>query len=483
MVGKLKKWNRVFVNRSINMGYIQAIGFDMDHTLAVYNRNNFETLAFRETLKKFIAAGYPEELSQLQFQPSFAMRGLMVDRERGNLLKVDAHKYVKNAYHGRRKLDKETRHNLYNRETIKMDKFLSLDSFFALSEIQLFVELVEYRDKNPKKIQKSYGELYDDLRKFIDRSHADGSIKSIALAKPEDYFDRDKNLPETLIRLLEVGKKIFLLTNSSWDYTSVVLSFILDDANAEFKSWRDYFDYVIVGARKPDFFTGTHPFYEVVTSAHNLLKIHSGKLEHKAVYYGGSATSFQQLTGHQGDQILYVGDHLYSDIIRSKGLFNWRTMLIVEELESEIPLHEKLEPLSVKIYDKLKQLEIIDEEGQLLSSRIAYNERNADIALKRGDIRRSQQVLKDNQKISAKLGSTQKIRVTLEIELKRLIEEREFSAHPVWGELMKAGLEQSRFAAQLEDYACVYSSRVSNLRFYSPFKRFTAPPELLPHEL
>ena len=57
---RLKKWQRIFVNRSLNMGNIRAIGFDMDHTLVVYNREAFETLAFRETLKKFIASGYPE---------------------------------------------------------------------------------------------------------------------------------------------------------------------------------------------------------------------------------------------------------------------------------------------------------------------------------------------------------------------------------------------------------------------------------------
>jgi hypothetical protein len=33
----LKSWQKVFVNRSLNMEEIKAIGFDMDHTLAIYN--------------------------------------------------------------------------------------------------------------------------------------------------------------------------------------------------------------------------------------------------------------------------------------------------------------------------------------------------------------------------------------------------------------------------------------------------------------
>ena len=122
-------------------------------------------------IKKFIEAGYPEELQRLEFKPSFAIRGLLVDRERGNLLKADAHKYVKAAYHGHQKLDKETRHNLYNRESIKLDKFLSVDSFFALSEVQLFAELVEYKNQHPNKIKKSFSESFTNAWLYNGTSH------------------------------------------------------------------------------------------------------------------------------------------------------------------------------------------------------------------------------------------------------------------------------------------------------------------------
>ena len=37
-----------------------------------------------------------------------------------------------------------------------------------------------------------------------------------------------------------------------------------------------------------------------------------------------------------GDQLLYVGDHMFSDILRSKRTLGWRTCLIVPELEHEI---------------------------------------------------------------------------------------------------------------------------------------------------
>ena len=34
----------------------------------------------------------------------------------------------------------------------------------------------------------------------------------------------------------------------------------------------------------------------------------------------------------------------------------------------------------------------------------------------------------------------------------------------------------------MEDYACLYTSRVSNLGFYSPMERFRSPRATMPHE-
>ena len=250
---KLQLSQRIFVNRSLNLSSIKSIGFDMDHTLAKYNRINFEALAFEKTLEKFIEAGYPDELKDLEFDPNSVIRGLLVDQERGNLLRVDAHKYVKTATHGKTKLEKQERHTLYNKQSIKPEDFLSIDTFFALSEVQLFIEIVEFMNKNPGRIQKDFLEIYADLRKFIDLSHADGSIKNEVVRDISKFIFKNKNAPQTLIRNREAGKQLFLLTNSDWDYTNQVMSYMLDDEHPDYKSWRDYFDYIIVSAKKPGF--------------------------------------------------------------------------------------------------------------------------------------------------------------------------------------------------------------------------------------
>jgi 5'-nucleotidase len=478
---KLKKHQKIYVNRSLNMATIRSVGFDMDHTIVLYNRENFESLAFHETVKKFVANGYPEELLKLKFNPNFVIRGLLVDRDRGNLLKVDSHKYVKVAYHGHRKLDKQERYELYNAKSFKADDYLTIDTFFALSEVQLFIEIVDYMRRHPTQIKKSYREVYADLREWIDLSHQDGSIKNRVLAEPEKYIDRDKNLVEALLKLLDGGKKLFLLTNSDWNFTNAVMSYVLDGLHEDFPRWQDYFEHIIVSAGKPNFFTGSNPFYEVVTEKEGLLKMHRGPLKPRQIYHGGNAILFERLTEQQGDQILYCGDHIYGDIQRSKELFNWRTLLVVQELEDQLSQQEKLQPDLERIMETIHQEEELQDEAQSLRSEIGNLQRRQKMV---GSDK--QKELKQQAKLKDYLELLQRKELQQEEihkQIKLLIEQREKSLHPIWGELMRTSLEKSRFAKQVESYACLYTSRVTNLRFYSCSQKYRSYRDMMPHDM
>ena len=54
-----------------------------------------------------------QELMDFEFDYRYMMRGLIIDKKRGNILKMDRHKYVKVAFHGFRKLSREERLNTY----------------------------------------------------------------------------------------------------------------------------------------------------------------------------------------------------------------------------------------------------------------------------------------------------------------------------------------------------------------------------------
>jgi len=55
--------------------------------------------------------------------------------------------------------------------------------------------------------------------------------------------------------------------------------------------------------------------------------------------------------------------------------------------------------------------------------------------------------------------------------------------HPYWGSLFKQGAELSSFGDQVEEYACLYTSRVSNLGLYPASYFFRSPRDVMPHEL
>jgi hypothetical protein len=108
--------------------------------------------------------------------------------------------------------------------------------------------------------------------------------------------------------------------------------------------------------------------------------------------------------------------------------------------------------------------------------------RHIQIAGREGDTKKAHHLEKERDKYAAKISGKAPILDQLDNEIKDLLGRKESSLHETWGELMKVGLERSRFAYQVEGFACVYTSRVSNLRFYSPQKRFSSFHDILPHD-
>ena len=69
------------------------------------------------------------------------------------------------------------------------------------------------------------------------------------------------------------------------------------------------------------------------------------------------------------------------------------------------------------------------------------------------------------------------------IDISRTLEsDLETGFNPYWGLHFKERNENSRFGEQVEQYACLYTSRVSNFVFYSPQHYFRSQREVMPHE-
>jgi hypothetical protein len=114
----------IFCNRELKLGGIRAIGFDMDYTLAQYQQPAFDKLAFDGAMQKLVHSfGYPEELLDVSYDHTQWTRGLIIDTQRGNFLKIDRHKYVRVAYHGFDQISSTTRKHLYSRTFNKVMSF------------------------------------------------------------------------------------------------------------------------------------------------------------------------------------------------------------------------------------------------------------------------------------------------------------------------------------------------------------------------
>lgn len=474
---------QIFVNRNLNLAKVELIGFDMDYTLAIYHLRRLEQLSYDLTVDRLVTHfGYPEAIRELPYDHQFVMRGLFVDKKAGNLLKIDRFGHVGRAYHGRRPLSEGELSRLYRNERIRLKSpdYAWIDTLFALPEACLLAGIIDLYEQKLK-APLDYAKLYDDIREAIDTVHRDNSLKTLIRQNIGRYIYKDPELGPALHKLRSGGKKLFLLTNSLWDYTNAVMAYLLDGVLPEYPSWRNYFDFVITGGNKPAFFSETKPFVEVDTSTEaNTTLGEATTLERGKVYQGGNLGAFEQLTGYGGDAVLYVGDHIYGDILKSKKTSMWRTCMIVQELEDEIAWLESRR----KEIDRLSELEHLqvrlDDEIGPRKARLNQIEK----ALDKG--RPTEQEAKaleaEFKRVKGELDRLRRaMRETVEL-IKTFEALIDSGFNPFWGLHFKEGNENSRFGEQVEQYACVYTSRVSNFIFYSPLHVFRSPREMMPHE-
>ena len=212
------------------------------------------------------------------------------------------------------------------------------------------------------------------------------------------------------------------------------MSYLLDGERKAYPSWRNYFDIVMVGAGKPAFFNELRPFVQIDPATNQ--PIVNGEIKHLSrdkVYQGGNVVAFEQMTGIRGEQVLYIGDHIYGDILRLRKQHMWRTAMVLQELEREISVSDRLE-----------------EERR-------FSRGSIDSLRDRADL--------------------------METEVDSLETRLDRAYNPHWGSCLREGNENSRFGEQVNDYADLYTSRVSNFGPYSPMRYFRAPRRPMPHEI
>ena len=134
--------------------------------------------------------------------------------------------------------------------------------------------------------------------------------------------------------------------------------------------------------------------------------------------------------------------------------------MVIEELEKEVETNKKAEPINAEIEVLMKKKEPQEDElTELMTMKI--EKQGAD---------------------ENKIETLQKQISEIDGQISALIKKQQGMYNDRWGQLMRAGNEESYFAYQVDRYACIYMTRLSELLELSPRTYFRAPRKPLSHE-
>lgn len=326
-----------------------CIGFDLDHTLCRYNVGPMVRLEF-DLLAEFLVEkkGYDPAIRAKDFDQDldFVCKGLTLDCERGNLLRLHYDGFVLAACHGTKRLSDQEIERIYGRcrkqhpghefsrhlrengpqKLIEFSPLLhSFMDYFDIAAPLLCARVVDVLDQinNGGKPMEEYffwPDIHEGLKDMFLRTNFasdQGGYFPELKAHPEKYIlKRSPEFREWLKMLRANGKYLYVITGSHFDFASHVASYALGD------DWKDLFDIVIFFARKPSFFVEKRPFWRL-EGAKEVESLEGWEdLETGDYYSQGNWNDlnefFEYATEWQPSTSLYFGDNVMQDVLAPK---------------------------------------------------------------------------------------------------------------------------------------------------------------------
>uniref|UniRef100_K1PRP4 5'-nucleotidase domain-containing protein 1 n=1 Tax=Magallana gigas TaxID=29159 RepID=K1PRP4_MAGGI len=303
-------------DRNFCLADYDAIGFDVDNTLAKYKLVNLMNLIYETLCELLIKRGYSKNIKDnLCTHKDFICKGstalyYIVQINGGPHDKYDFFKDVYDAIG---------------------------DFYFPPSEGE-------------------EGLLFEGVRK-----------------KPEKYLQPCSNgVKDWLMELKGDNRVVFLMTSSKNRYAEMVLETVLGS------DWKNYFDIYITYAKKTGgFFTKNEKFKEKEVTGKEVDSLEPKKT-YSGGNYTDLKTFLEKQTKKSDPKVVYFGDCLCSDSFPAKVYGNWDVVLVLEEMEAEgyhPGLKDVLEPKR-KVPKHEVDLYIDPEEEQyILSEGMPINHR------------------------------------------------------------------------------------------------------------
>ncbi|XP_073836263.1 5' nucleotidase A [Musca autumnalis] len=344
-----RRFNKSSIMREFRLADYDIIGFDLDGTLLRYNLNTMVPLVY-ELLVKYLVEerGFPRVMLDKPFNSDFIQKGLIVDAERGNILKLSAEGVILKATHGTRFLQDSEIELIYGKSRTwsiakeyiddplsawngpVSEKLRSLLDYFDIASSLVFAHAVDAIDQeshaNASVLGKNNYKIWPDLLSgliniYTRENFANGKSPYFEALKnqPQKYIMKTSNNVINLLRQLkDSGKALYLLTGSNIDFANLTASYALG------ANWRDRFNVIVSFGKKPGFFFMQRQFLQVK----DLMEVDGSELSlddelttNGSCYSQGNwrqlkSSLCKHVLGKDDDRArcLYVGDNLIQDV-------------------------------------------------------------------------------------------------------------------------------------------------------------------------
>lgn len=348
------------------------IGFDLDGTLLRYNLEHMVPLEY-ELLVEYLVKrrNYPRALLDKHFDSDFVQKGLIVDADRGNLLKLSSEGVILKACHGTRFLSTSDIEDIYGKDkkwNIAQDyikdplsawngpvseKLRTLLDYFDISSSLVFAHAVDALDNETttktdllqKQDYKIWPDILSGLINMYTREHfalGESAYFEALKKNPEKYLLKTN---EKVIKLLQdlrsSGKALYLLTGSNIDFANFTASYALGP------NWKELFNCIISFGKKPGFFHMQRQFLQI----QNLAEVQGSEIALDEILQPTcySQGNWQQLKESLSKRVirkdadtagcidtalrcLYVGDNLIQDVYAPFSQASMDSIALCEEL-------------------------------------------------------------------------------------------------------------------------------------------------------
>lgn len=341
------------MSESFKLSDYDCVGFDLDNTLCEYRIGPMVQMIY-DVLSDYLVKNYDYSSKHLR-QPidyDFFQRGLIIDAEKGNILKINGSGQILRAAHGTKFMSDEEIVSVYgsSRTWTVTDLFIQnfmdtwngpisekirpLLDFFDIPTSLVFGRCIDGIDELCR--PQTYNVWPDVLNGLIYMYSRDnfsantGDFFPKLKSTPSLYYNKCPDYVLDWLRELKKTKKVFLISGSNVDYANFSATQSLGD------NWKELFDIAVFYSRKPGFFTLDRPYYSTDSQMLNECDVVEN-IQLGNIYSQGNWNQLYNLlkkeTGKPKPKSLYIGDNILQDVVAPFKFSGLDTIAVVEEIK------------------------------------------------------------------------------------------------------------------------------------------------------